>query len=338
MHISTSAKNGALSPREWDEWVRAAGSGHLLQSCAWGDLKAHFGWQPLRIAAMEGHSIVAGAQVLFRRLLGSRLTTAYVPKGPVIAPSTLRDASTASLLSALQEVCRRRRALSLKLEPDWEASADAQQWLQSQGFVESEHTVQPKRTILIDLRPSEQDILAQMRSKTRYNIRLAQRRSITVHMGNADDLPSFYRLLQVTAERAGFGVHTRAYYSLAWQLFEQQEAAALLVAWYMYGASSDEERRRMPTYLLQWEAMRWAKSRGCATYDLWGIPDVDESAVGSSIAEAEAHGVLSRGMGGLYRFKRGFGGREVRYVGAFDYSYNRPLYRLFSAVWQSRHT
>jgi len=306
---------------------------------------------------MEGDSIVAGAQVLFRRLLGTRLTAAYVPKGPVIAPSTLRDASTASMLTALQAVCRQRRALSLKLEPDWEASADAQQWLQSLGFVASEHTVQPRRTILIDLGPSEQDILAQMRSKTRYNIRLAQRRSITVRTGNADDLPTFYRLLQVTAERAGFGVHTRAYYSLAWQLFEEQDAAALLVAsyrkrpigavmvfawgnkaWYMYGASSDEERHRMPTYLLQWEAMRWAKSRGCATYDLWGIPDVDESAIGSSIADAEAHGVLSRGMGGLYRFKRGFGGREVRYVGAFDHAYNRPLYRLFSVVWQSRHT
>ena len=329
----------------------------MLQSCAWGDLKAHFGWQPLRIAAMEGDSIVAGAQVLFRSLLGSRLTTAYVPKGPLIAPAALPKASTASMLSALHAVCRQHRAISLKLEPDWAASADAQHWLQSRGFVPSGQTVQPRRTILIDLRPSERDILAQMRSKTRYNIRLAQRREITVHLGNADDLPTFYRLLQVTAERAGFGVHTRTYYSLAWQLFEAQEAAALLLAsyrnrplgavmvfawgnkaWYMYGASSDEQRHRMPTYLLQWEAMRWAKSRGCTTYDLWGIPDVDESAIGPSVAEAEARGVLSRGMGGLYRFKRGFGGREVRYVGAFDQAYNRPLYRLFSAVWQSRHT
>jgi lipid II:glycine glycyltransferase (peptidoglycan interpeptide bridge formation enzyme) len=238
------------------------------------------------------------------------------------------------------------------LEPDWADDTEAHQWLQAYGFVPSEQTVQPRRTVIIDLMPDEDTILSQMKSKTRYNIRLAQRRDITVRQGNADDLPVFHRLLQATSERAGFGVHTLAYYAEAWRLFSPSSSVALLLAqhgdsplatlmvfargeraWYLYGASSDQERQRMPTYLLQWEAMRWARARGCRTYDLWGIPDLDADGIGS-LAEAEEHGALSRGMGGLYRFKRGFGGQERRYVGAYDYVYNRPLYGLLTAAWR----
>ena len=92
----------------------------------------------------------------------------------------------------------------------------------------------------------------------------------------------------------------------------------------------------MPNHLLHWEAMRWAKARGCRTYDLWGIPDVDESALPADIAKAERQGVLSTSLGGLYRFKRGFGGRELRYVGAYDRIYNIPLYRLLTRAWNWR--
>jgi lipid II:glycine glycyltransferase (peptidoglycan interpeptide bridge formation enzyme) len=94
----------------------------------------------------------------------------------------------------------------------------------------------------------------------------------------------------------------------------------------------------MPTFLLQWEAMRWAKARGCRSYDLWGIPDLDEADIGPDMAAAEEQGVLSSGMGGLYRFKRGFGGREIRYVGAYDYVYNKPLYQLLTLAWKWRQS
>jgi lipid II:glycine glycyltransferase (peptidoglycan interpeptide bridge formation enzyme) len=190
-----------------------------------------------------------------------------------------------------------------------------------------------------------------MRSKTRYNIRLAQRRDITVRRGDARYLPLFHRLLQETSARAGFGVHTLAYYTEAWRLFGPSDSVALLLAyhkesplaalmvfargetaWYLYGASSGQERQRMPTYILQWEAIRWAKAKGCHTYDLWGIPDLNADSIGK-IADAEKHGALSRGMGGLYRFKRGFGGQERRYVGAYDYVYNGLPYRLLTAAW-----
>ena len=355
MRICSSAEQDFLSPQEWDEGVKRLPTGHLLQSWTWGEFKARFGWQPLRIAAIEGNSILAAAQVLFRPLPASRLTTAYIPKGPLVHRCRSLAAPTAALLSALHDICRRKRALSLKVEPDWEDGTEEHNWLLARGFAPSEQTVQPRRTVVIDLTLGEEAILAQMKSKTRYNVRLAQRKGISVRLGTTDDLPTFYELLKATGQRARFGIHTQAYYAQAWHLFAAQEAIALLLAqyegktlaaimafawgrkaWYMYGASSDEERQRMPTYLLQWEAMRWARARGCETYDLWGIPDVHESKIGPHIADAEEHGVLSTGMGGLYRFKRGFGGREIRYVGAYDYVYSKSLYRLLTAVWNWR--
>jgi peptidoglycan pentaglycine glycine transferase (the first glycine) len=356
MRICSYAEQDFASGQRWDDWVQSLSTGHLLQSWAWGELKGRFGWQPLRLAAVEGDSILAAVQVLFRPLPAGRLSAAYVPKGPLVDRAASLAPPTSALMSALHEACRRRHAIQLKLEPDWLDGAEAHHWLQTQGFRSSEVTIQPRRTVLIDLTPSEDAVLAQMKSKTRYNVRLAQRKGVEVQLGTADDLATFYQMLKVTGQRGGFGIHTRGYYEWAWQLFAAQGAVALFLAYfnsrplaaimvlvwgkrayYMYGASSDEEKQRMPTYLVQWEAMRWAKSRGCETYDLWGIPDVDGSEVGPDIAKAEEQGALSTGMGGLYRFKHGFGGTEMRYVGAYDYVYNRPLYGLLTAAWKWRH-
>ena len=117
-----------------------------------------------------------------------------------------------------------------------------------------------------------------------------------------------------------------------------QPVAGLIVlahgttAYYLFGASSNVHREKMPTYLLQWEAIRWAKSCGCQDYDLWGIPDADEETLEAKFA---AHGQDSLGLWGVYRFKRGFGGRVTRAVGAFDFVYNRPLYWVYR-LWMAR--
>jgi peptidoglycan pentaglycine glycine transferase (the first glycine) len=340
------------SRQEWDGLVERM-SGQVLQSWAWGEFKSLFGWKPLRLIAGAGDEASA-AQVLFRSLPGQLWTTAYVPKGPLLDP-TRPSSSAEGLLSGLHAACRQRRAIFLKVEPHWQDEARTHAWLQAHGFAASPQTVQPRRTVLVDLTADEQAILAQMKPKTRYNVRLAQRRGVSVQQGSVRDLQAFYRLLQITGRRDGFGIHTEAYYTQAYQLLAAQGAAALFEAqyegsvlgalmvvawgkhaWYMYGASSDEERARMPNHVLQWEAMRWAKARGCEAYDLWGIPDVDENAIGPDIAQAEEGGALSTGLGGLYRFKRGFGGREVRYVGAYDFVYNRPLYFLLTTLWDRR--
>jgi hypothetical protein len=153
--------------------------------------------------------------------------------------------------------------------------------------------------------------------------------------------------LAETARRDGFGAHTVGYYRRAYDLFHTRGGCELLVAeyesrplaaimvftqgtraWYFYGASTPHERNRMPTYLLQWEAMRWAKSRGCTQYDLWGVPDADRDQLEAQFVSR------TDGLWGVYRFKRGFGGALVRWAGAWDRPYVRPLCALYRRLFR----
>ena len=262
-----------------------------------------------------------------------------------------RFASAAGLLDALEPLSKRMRAICLKIEPYEPDDPGYGESLKSLGFLPSPQTVQPRRTIVVDLEEKPEKLLARMKQKTRYNIRLAGRKGVTVRAGDEQDLPSFYHLMEATAERDGFGIHTQAYYEDAHRLFVPSGQGCLLLAehdgkllaglvalatgetaCYMYGASSSEDRELMPTYPLQWEAMLWAREKGCRTYDLWGVPDEDESRL-----EAE---FTTRGDGlwGVYRFKRGFGGTLVRSTGAWDLVYAPLRYRLYKAAvsWLAR--
>ena len=270
--MTSPAVCGLEQPDEqlaWDESVAAAPGGHLLQSWAWGELKARFGWRVHRLA-VQG----ALAQVLFRSLPGGMGTIAYMPKGPLVDYGDV--ASFRALLDAIRPLAREQRAICLKIEPDLEDDPALAERLRALGFHPSPQVIQPRRTILVDLTADEDHILRRMKQKTRYNVRLAARKGVTVRAGSEADLPSFYDLMETTARRDGFGIHTRAYYEAAHRLFvapgqgqfllaeyEDQLLAGLVVlglgggrtACYMYGASSDEHRSRMPAYLLQWEAM-----------------------------------------------------------------------------------
>jgi lipid II:glycine glycyltransferase (peptidoglycan interpeptide bridge formation enzyme) len=330
-----------INEREWNSFVSTSTGGHLLQSSQWGYLKERFGWQVARLIIEDQGQWLAGAQVLFRPL--GLQTIAYVPKGPVA--DWADEEVTKTLLEALHQLCRRRRAIFLKIEPDLAEDHALTQRLTELGFRASPQTIQPRCTILLDLTPDPESILAGMKSKTRYNIRLAARKGVTVREGTAEDLPGFYRLMQLTGERDDFGIHSEAYYETAHQLFVPQGLAKLFLAtfedqvlagimafafgqraWYMYGASSDEHRNLMPNYLLQWEAIQWARERGCLSYDLWGIPDEEKEVLEREFLRQ------SEGLWGVYRFKRGFGGQVVRYLGAYDHVYSPLLYRLYSRL------
>jgi lipid II:glycine glycyltransferase (peptidoglycan interpeptide bridge formation enzyme) len=179
-----------------------------------------------------------------------------------------------------------------------------------------------------------------MHQKTRYNIRLAQKKGVNVCVST--EIAQFENLMQVTGQRDGFAVHGLAYYQKAYDLFAPANQCALLIAdyegqplaglmvfrrgaraWYLYGASNEEERNRMPTYLLQWQAMRWARERGCTEYDLWGVPDAGQDELEKGFT------TRSDGLWGVYRFKRGFGGELRRTVGAWDRVYNPELYTAY---------
>jgi lipid II:glycine glycyltransferase (peptidoglycan interpeptide bridge formation enzyme) len=318
------------SEADWDAFLARHPEAHLLQSGAWGGLKGAFGWTPHRFISGD-----SGALLLERRLAPG-LRIAYVPMGPV--GEWLTD-----LIPDLLDFARRKRCFALKLEPDAPDGSPLADQLLALGFTPSLHAVQPRRSLVVDLRPGEDELLARLHQKTRYNIRLAERKQVTVQPW--DDLDAFGAMMQTTAARDQFGVHSPAYYARAYELFHAHGACELLVAeyegrplaalmcfargsrsWYLYGASTDEERNRMPAYLLQWEAMRWARRHGCMTYDLWGVPDADRDSLESQF---ESRG---DGLWGVYRFKRGFGGELVRSLGAWDYPLQSLAYSVYRAV------
>lgn len=307
-----------VSLADWNHFLSAHPNTHLLQTGEWGELKSAFGWKPVRI--VNG---AAGVQILFRKLpLG--FTIGYIPKVNI----------NESLWDEIDSVCKQNHAVFLKLEPDsWGDNSS----ITNYQLRISPHNIQPPHTLIIDIKDSEENILARMKQKTRYNIRLAVKKGVTTRTW--DDIESFHRMMLLTGGRDGFGIHSLEYYQRAYELLHPREMGEILVAeyegrplaalfvarsgnraYYLYGASTDEERNRMPAYLLQWEAMKWAKARGCEEYDLWGIPDEQEGTLEANFETRHD------GLWGVYRFKRGFGGQFRRAAQAMDRVYNAILY------------
>ena len=308
-----------VSLAEWNQYIQSQPNTHLLQTGEWGELKAAFGWKPVRVI-----NETSGVQILFRKLpLG--FTIGYSPKANF----------SESLWTEIDSVCKQNHAIFLKLEPDaWEGETPITSY---KLLVTSLQNIQPPRTIMINIKGSEEEILSRMKQKTRYNIRLAEKKGVAVHVW--DDLESFHEMMLLTAGRDGFGVHSLEYYQRAYDLLHPKQMGELLVAeyqgkplaalfvgrfgnraYYLYGASTDEERNRMPTYLLQWEAIKWARACGCEEYDLWGVPDEEAATLEANFEKRHD------GLWGVYRFKRGFGGQLKRATQAMDRVYNPLLY------------
>ena len=336
-----------ITAAEWERWLVQFPDVHILQTANWGALKAAFGWEPVRIVIESPEHGPIGAQILFRKLPFG-LKMGYLAKGPVGVQELPFDSPAwADLWREVDAVCRQRHAVFLMVEPDIWRTESAEQAPPPPGFKPAGQSIQPLRTILVDLAGSEDQLLARMKQKTRYNIRLAQKRGVLVHPWN--DLNAFFRLMTTTGDRDEFGVHSQDYYTHAYELFqphsqcelmvavyEEQPLAAIMVfirgkrAWYFYGASADAHRELMPTYLLQWEAIRWARSQGCSQYDLWGVPDASEDTLEANFTDR------SDQLWGVYRFKRGFGGQVQRARGPWDRVYRTAWYRLYRAYLQIR--
>jgi lipid II:glycine glycyltransferase (peptidoglycan interpeptide bridge formation enzyme) len=210
--------------------------------------------------------------------------------------------------------------------------------LDTRGFHYSAEQIQFRNTVLVDLAPSEDELLARMKQKTRYNIRLAGRKGVTVRKGSASDLDMLYKMYAETALRDGFTIRGQDYYRSVWQTFMAQDepacqpliaevesdpVAAVMIfkfakkAYYLHGMSRAVHRNKMPTYLLQWEAMKYAKSAGCDVYDLWGAPEVFDE---------------SDSMWGVFRFKQGLGGEVLRTIGAYDLPIRPYYYKIYTQV------
>jgi lipid II:glycine glycyltransferase (peptidoglycan interpeptide bridge formation enzyme) len=242
----------------------------------------------------------------------------------------------------LEQFSRQQRAAFIKIDPDVAKSWGVEEQrpspigskflteLQGRGWRFSDDQVQFRNTVELNLGRSEDELLASMKQKTRYNIRLAARKGITIRLGNPGDFELIAQLYSETASRDGFAVRPLAYYLDAWNTlyqggmaqpfiaeYEGRPLAAVIIvrygkrAIYMYGASNNQERKRMPNHLLQWEAIRWAKAQGCEIYDFWGAPD--------DFIESDP-------LWGVWRFKKGFNGQVVRHIGAWDFPTRRFWY------------
>jgi lipid II:glycine glycyltransferase (peptidoglycan interpeptide bridge formation enzyme) len=334
---------------EWDQALLTLPHAHALQTWDWGDFKSHWGWTAQRLLWVDhAGTPFAAAQILQRSIPYSPWNFLYASKGPLFDYTNEKLAN--QILADLEEYAQQTRTLFIKIDPDvprqyGEPQADRAlepsgpamlNRLTQRGWCFSPEQIQFRNTVIINLISEPEDLLAAMKSKWRYNIRLAGRKGVVIRQGQAGDIPAFYQMYAKTAARDGFLIRPAAYYREVWQRFMEAGRAKMLLAsvgedmvaglilfvfgqtaWYMYGASTGQHRRSMPNHLLQWEAMCQAKAQGCTRYDMWGAPDVFDE---------------TDGMWGVYRFKRGFGGEVVQGLGAFDYPVNRPLYWAFTVA------
>ncbi len=320
----------------WRQAVSSLPKGHVLQSDVWGDFKSRWGWSAQRLTLTVAESSwepLAAAQVLKRKVPRLPYSILYVPKGPLLNYND--GALRRQTLAQLENLARREKAILIKIDPEvvryWGVEQERKspigaqfiKELQDRGWRYSAEQIQFGNTVELDLTRSEEDLLAAMKSKTRYNIRLAARKRIVIRQGTPADFPAIADMYQETAARDGFTMRPVEYYLDAWQSFYdagmglpllaefegEPVAAVVLVRYgkrviYMFGASTSRERQRMPNYLLQWEAIRWAKAEGCSIYDFWGAP--------SDFVESDP-------LWGVWRFKDGFQGDVVWHIGAWDY-------------------
>jgi lipid II:glycine glycyltransferase (peptidoglycan interpeptide bridge formation enzyme) len=338
----------------WNEVIAGLPGAHLLQTSEWGQVKTDNRWQPANWAWRDERGQMVAAALILQRWFSpggllKNLSVLYVPKGPLLDWSDIELRRQA--LTDLARLAQRTGAIFVKIDPDvvvgtgipGEPGARETQVgravlydLQANGWRFSDEQVQFRNTVLIDLTPDPDRLLANMKQKTRYNVRLAQRKGVTVRVGTVADLPLLYQMYAETARRDDFVIRDREYYRSLWSTMIDAGLAEPLIAevegeavggvvifrfagkaWYMQGMSRPAHREKMPNYLLQWEAMLRAKAGGCSVYDLWGAPD--EFSPGDA-------------LWGVYRFKEGLGGQVVRHIGAWDLPVSPLAYRLYTQI------
>lgn len=303
----------------WDAYVTAHANGHPLQLWGWGEAKRLNGWQPARLALVDGERWVAAVQVLLLPVPRTPWLLAYAPRGPVAEPGS---PGAAKLLEEAAMWAKAHKALYLRVDPAWRQAE-----LGLAGWKRTSHQIQMRETYVIDLRQSEDDILNAIDRKKRYLIRRGERDGVTVRRLAAGELGDMMKLYEETSARAGFGIHSRHYYE---ELSQRLGSASyLMVAEYggkmvaflwllaagktaieLYAGSNDVGRNLNVNYLLKWEAIRRVKADGYEIYDL--------------------NGRVSEGVSG---FKAHFAPQSVDYVGTWDKALVPVVYGAWEGFW-----
>lgn len=353
------------APQSWNELTASLPLPHLLQTWEWSRVKARFGWQPMPFVwsdqpSARGARPLAAAMVLKRSIpvggFARKMCVLYIPKGPNLDWNDLP--LRGRVLEDLQAFARRQGAIFVKLDPDVplgtgvpgsEAAREDnggqafRSELLRRGWLFSQDQIQFRNTVLVDLTAAEDEMLGRMKQKTRYNIRLAQKKGVLVRPATSDDFHLLYNMYAETSVRDGFLIRGEEYYQTVWKMFgappsaasrqpfsepliavvNGQPVAAVSVfhfagqAVYLFGMSRHAHREKMPNYLLQWEAMRRAKALGGRVYNLWGAPN--------EFNESDS-------LWGVFRFKEGLGGNVLRTIGAWDFTPSPLLYRMYTEI------
>ena len=295
----------------------ASGEPHVLQSAAWGELRAATGWRVRRFVLDGGV-----AQVLLRSLpLG--ISVAYAPRGPLVAPERLADA-----IAALRDALRHERCASLLCDPEVPDDAAVRASLARAGVHASPVFVQPRRTLLMDLSKGDEELLGAMKKKTRQYIHKAERAGVVTE--ETRDLDRFMKVLRAVATRDRFAIRSREYYErllaafgdrallMIARLGDDDAGAMLLVrmadrAWELYGGWSGAHAEARPFYLLKWRAMLRMRQLGVRRYDMYGLAEGADDP-----------------LAGVENFKLGYGGDVVAWIGALE----TPVRRMLYPLWQ----
>lgn len=328
----------------WDRFLEATPATGFMQSSWWAAFRTDAGYRHFGAVVKQHEQILGGALVLAFSY-GSDGCFYYMPEGPVLPADDATAGEVFETVLDAVEVQRRSEhetVSHLRIEPRWETMPSFVSGFEPVAeFVDA--FVEPRRTLCIDLRPSETDLLAQMHPKGRYNIRLAQRHGISVAEDTSDEgLADFCRIYDDTAGRQGFGAKPWDYFASLIPLLRSRErgsvffaeyrgtriAAAVVVhlgsrTTYFFGGSLATHRPLMAPYLLHFEIMRRAKALGSEWYDLWGVAPPDQP---------------DHGWAGISAFKRKFGGVDVRLVPTMDYVYDREAYARYRATKGGRGT
>lgn len=301
----------------------------FMQSLFWADLKGDFGFTPL-LFKISYRGKTDGLVVMIRPVFKG-FSIAYIPHGPNLDLSNREDLLELSkkLKSLLPKKC-----ILIRYDLLTGTVGDKFPEKLKSGLKKSAVDIQVPDTTILNISPPEDELLKSMHKKTRYNIKLAGKKGVSVREASIGELDIWYDMYKTTAKRDSIAIHSKEYYRSVYNranssdgvdmklLFAEHEEdllAGIFVltsgenSTYLYGASSNIKRNFMPAYLLQWEAIKGAKKSGSKSYDFFGIPPINDK---------------KHSMHGLYRFKIGFGGDIIHRHGCYDYHLS-PISILF---------
>jgi lipid II:glycine glycyltransferase (peptidoglycan interpeptide bridge formation enzyme) len=304
--------------------------GHPLQAYEWGEFREKTGVKVIRRGIFDGKKLISGFQLTIHKIPHTLFTIGYLPKG---------EMPTRELIGELIKIGREERCIFIQLEPN--VRKDKIKELKFKNVVPAAHPLFTKYNFVLDLTPSEEDLLKNMHSKARYNIRVAQKHGVEVLEDNSDSaFKEYLRLTGETTKRQKFYAHTENYHKLMWStlraeatdedkltahLFVARYQEKTLTSWvlfhfkdtlyYPYGASSSENREVMSSNLVMWEAIRYGKKMGLKKFDMWGAlgpaPDTKDP------------------WFGFHNFKEKYGPEHVEYIGSYDLIINPVLYFVY---------